>query len=162
MNRYDDHLLILPEDKANELIANGFIEHQSVADRRVMVLERARGWEPAVEIFERDLAQTMRNYPKRFLLLVIDFDHRGDRRDYVETKIPPDLRDRVFVLGTWSEPERLKADLNGRSFEAIGKALADDCYRGTDTLWSHPLLEHNKAELARLREQVRPFLFDLN
>lgn len=161
MNKYDDHLLILPEDEPNEVMANGFVEHHSVLDRRVMVLERARGWLPAVETFQRGLAQSMRNYPKRRVLIVIDFDERENRREYVESKLPSDIRDRVFVLGTRSEPERLKAALNGQSYERIGRLLAEDCLRNTDTTWSHPLLEHNKGELTRLRDQVRPFLFEV-
>ncbi len=161
MNKYDDHLLIVPEDEPNEEMANGFVEHHSVVDRRIMVLERARGWLPAVESLERSLAQSMRNYPKRRVLLVIDFDNENNRREYVEPMIPADIRDRVFVLGTLSNPEELKAALNGQSYERIGRLLAEDCLRHTDTTWSHPLLEHNKGELTRLREQVRPFLFEV-
>ena len=88
----------------------------------------------------------------------IDFDEDAKRRQSVQAKIPADLQERVFVIGVWSEPERLKTQIG--SYERIGAALAEDCFRDTNTTWSHPLLEHNTAELVRLREQVRPFLFE--
>jgi hypothetical protein len=37
--------------------------------------------------------------------------------------------------------------------------MAQDCREETDKIWGHALLKHNAAELARLREQVRPILF---
>ncbi len=66
----------------------------------------------------------------------------------------------MFVLGVWSEPEDLRADLG--SYETIGLALARDCREETDQTWEHCLLQHNAAELMRLRESVRPILFPSN
>ncbi len=75
-------------------------------------------------------------------------------------KIPDDIKDRVFVLGVLSEPEELKKANNiPNSFEAIGKALAKDCFDGTDHAWGHDLLKHNKDELSRMEKSVKPFLF---
>lgn len=67
--------------------------------------------------------------------------------------------DRVFILGTLSEPENLRNSL-GRSFEDIGKGLAEDCADDTRTVWEHDLLRHNKVELDRMILSVKPFLFN--
>ncbi|NER94023.1 MAG: hypothetical protein F6J86_09315 [Symploca sp. SIO1B1] len=76
------------------------------------------------------------------------------------TQLLPDLQKRVFVLGVLSEPEKLKTALNQMTYEEIGKALANDCYYNTSELWGHELLKHNKPELARMIDSVKPFLFD--
>ena len=161
VNKYDDHLLILPEDEANEKIANGFVLHGDVVDSHVRVLPKAGGWETVVERFEKDHIQTLRKFPKRRIVLLLDFDEKQERREYVETKIPGDLHSRVFLLGVWSQPERLKAALGAKPLEAIRALIAEDCFRGTSTTWAHPLIEHNKGELVGLRDQVRPFLFEV-
>ncbi len=56
-------------------------------------------------------------------------------------------------------PEKLKASLGG-TFESIGRALAIDCRDNTTNTWNHPHLQHNAAELERLRNQVRGILFN--
>ena len=91
------------------------------------------------------------------MVLLIDFDGKEDRLEEAKAGIPGHLTDRVFVLGAWTEPEALKADLG--SYETIGLALAKDCREGTDTTWGHDLLRHNATELDRLRKHVRPILF---
>jgi hypothetical protein len=45
------------------------------------------------------------------------------------------------------------------SFEDIGEGLANDCADNTNSLWGHPLLRHNRAELDRMIAAVKPFLF---
>jgi hypothetical protein len=71
--------------------------------------------------------------------------------------IPERLRERVFVLGTWSEPEELRETLG--TYETIGRALAKDCHDNTEATWAHNLLRHNAGELERLRKHIRPILF---
>ena len=159
-NKYDDHILILPEDEQDERIANGFVLHRAVNDACVRVLSHYRGWGHVVEDFEKNQLKDMLRFPKRRIILLIDFDENSGRREHIQQKIPDELKDRVFLVGSWNEPRDLKAALGGRPLEEIGRLLAEDCHRHTDTTWSHPLLEHNKGELTRLREQVRPFLFE--
>ncbi len=72
-------------------------------------------------------------------------------------RIPERLSHRVFTLGAWTEPERLKSRLG--SYETIGRAIAKDCREDTDTTWGHRLLRHNDGEVGRLRRYVRPILF---
>jgi hypothetical protein len=49
----------------------------------------------------------MRQYPQRNILLIIDFDECEDRLNFVESYIPDDIKNRVFVLGVQSNPESL-------------------------------------------------------
>ena len=106
----------------------------------------------------RDQALYMERYPDRFFVLLIDFDRDADRLRHATTRIPEHLRDRVFILGAWSEPEELKrADLG--SYEEIGLAMARDCRENTTATWDHDLLRNKITELARLRQSVYPILF---
>jgi len=91
------------------------------------------------------------------MVLLIDFDDREERLQYAKARIPERLIDRVFILGSLSDPESLRANLG--SYETIGLAMARDCREGTETTWGHGLLRHNAGELERLRENVRPILF---
>lgn len=162
MNKHRDHLIIIPEDEADRSLARGFCLHLGVKDRHVQIERSAGGWAKVRDTFLSDFAPALSTTPTRRIVLLLDFDERENRRREIEAMIPPEVKDRVFLLGVWSNPENLKSDLGHASYEDIGSLLAEDCFRGTDTTWSHDLLAHNKNELARLREQVRPFLFDEN
>ena len=87
----------------------------------------------------------MRKYSNCMVIMLIDFDKNEDRRHEVEAEIP--------------EPEDLKNDVK-KNFEKIGEDLAKDCAENQDTLWSHPLLKHNRSELERTIVSVKPFLFE--
>lgn len=156
VNKYRPHILVLPEDDANRQIANGFVNNPNVDQLAIQVLPIAGGWEKVVDY---NYASGMRQFPKRMIILLIDFDLRENRFNYVEKRIPNDLKNRVFVLGVGDEPEKLKS-FTGLSFEKIGEKLAQDCADNTNNLWGHEFLKHNEAELERLRQEVRPFLFD--
>ena len=159
VNKYHPHILVLPEDRANSQLANGFaLEIRDPFTRRVQVLPEAGGWREVLSCFRSDHIDKMSAYSKRFLVLLIDFDGRKDRFDQARAVIPENLADRVFILGVWTEPEDLTKAGLGRS-EAIGRAMAEDCRNDTDTIWGHDLLQHNASEIRRLREIVRPILF---
>jgi hypothetical protein len=158
VNKYQTHILVLPEDRANSEIATGFLLNSRLNERSIQVLPYVRGWTTVVERFANDFVPTLRQYPARRIVLLIDFDENENRFAYVENKIPEDLKDRVFVLGVLSEPERLRSSLK-KSFEEIGGALSSDCPDNTNVLWQHELLKHNKTELERMIDSVKPFLF---
>ncbi|PYT02847.1 MAG: hypothetical protein DMF60_20125 [Acidobacteria bacterium] len=120
------------------------------------MLEEVGGWPQVLERFNSDHVVEMDRNPHRFMVLLIDFDGHEDRLDIAA--IPDRLSERVFVLGTRTEPEDLKRAHLG-SYETIGLAMAKDCREETDTIWGHNLLRHNANELDRLREHVRPILF---
>lgn len=97
-------------------------------------------------------------HPRR-LILLIDFDKVESRLAHIQEAIPADLKDRVFVLGTWDEVEALNKSLGYIGSEAIGKDLAENCAENVETLWEHEQLRHNQAEVRRLVQSVKPFLF---
>ncbi len=158
VNKHFPHVLVLPEDDANGQMANGFQLDPLLDTRRIQILEEAGGWREVLNRFTQDHVAEMTRYGNRFMVLLIDFDGREDRLNEAMSTIPVSLRERVFVLGAWNEPEDLRTNL-GCSYERIGAALAKDCRENTAEMWSHTLLRHNSVELERLRIQVRPLLF---
>jgi hypothetical protein len=159
VNKERPHVFILPEDDANRELANGFFLDYSLWNRRrsFRVLPEVGGWREVLEHFKSEhVAELDRNH-NRFMVLLIDFDRKADRLDIARAAIPAHLSERVFVLGTLSEPEDLKPTLG--SYETIGLKLAKDCREETDSTWGHDLLRHNASELGRLLQYVRPILF---
>ena len=153
-------MFVLPEDDANRQLANGFVlELDPILSRNIQVLPEVGGWLEVLEYFKNDHVAGMNRYPERFLVFLLDFDGRQDRLEQAKAAVPDNLADRVFILGTLTEPEELKR-ANLGSYEAIGAMLARDCRDGTDTLWQHELLRHNAREVERLRQYVRPILFE--
>ncbi|ACK70457.1 conserved hypothetical protein [Gloeothece citriformis PCC 7424] len=159
LNKYQPHLLILPEDDANRQIANGFVLSLNVNYRRIQILAVADGWGKVVNIFLEDYVDEMRQFTNRNMVLLIDFDQRQDRLSYVKDKIPNDLIDRVFILGTNSNPENLKKATQ-KTYEQIGETLAKDCPDKKNPLWEHELLKCNQSELDRIIPVVKEFLFN--
>jgi hypothetical protein len=156
MNKYRQHIFVLPEDDANRQLANGFL--LDVSSRQVQVLVEVGGWAQVRDRFTLDHVDGLRKYDGRFMVLLIDFDNHINRLKTMKAAIPEDLIDRVFILGTLSEPEALRQAGLG-SYETIGKVMADDCRSGTQAIWAHDLLRHNEGELARLRIAACGVLF---
>ncbi len=160
VNKYMCHLYILPEDDADRQIANGFVLHDNVDARRVQVISEAGGWARVLDIFEKEYQHILKSSRLAHLVMLVDFDNKLDqRRGDFSSRISPDIKDRVFVVGPLDEPETLKPTLDGIGFEAIGTSLAEDCYNEKWETWDSPHLSHNKKERVRLAETVRPFLF---
>ena len=158
-NKYADHLLVLLEDDANRQIANGFILHHSLNQCAIQIESEAGGWGKVKESFQDTYLADLNKYPKRRVLLIVDMDGNvKNRLENVKSVIPADLRDRVFVVGVATEPERLRVALRC-NFEEIGKRLANECADNTLETWRHDLLKHNEPELVRMIKHVKPFLF---
>jgi hypothetical protein len=158
VNKYQPHVLVLPEDDANRQLANGFRLDQYLLNWKIQVLEEAGGWTKVLERFRKDLIVGMNRYLGRFVVLLIDFDGHETRLEAAKAEIPKELSERVFILGTLTKPEALRQASLG-SYEEIGLAMAKDCREGTDAIWGHELLCHNAPELERLLTRVRPILF---
>lgn len=152
-NKYSEHLVVIPEDDANRQILNGFRNTLGVDFRKIQVEPVAGGWKKVLETFESDHIPTMGTFPKRHVLLMIDFDRDSNRIDEVKKVIPEELRDRVFVLGVFSEPEDLSKSIR-QTEEMIGELLADACLNKVEGLWSNPLLNHNNDELTRMQSLI--------
>ncbi len=160
VNKHLRHVLVLPEDDADRQIANGFLKDPALLTHRIQVLPPADGWMKVLECFKSDHVRQMDSWPLRSMVLLIDFDNDTNRLTYARTFVPDRLMDRVFVLGAWTDPQKLKASLD-LTLEAIGEALAKDCREETDATWGRELLRHNSGEVDRLRDRVRPFLFQI-
>jgi len=158
VNRARPHLLILPEDQANREIVNGFLAYSSVDLNRVQVMKNLGGWKNVCNEFEHVYVPKLNQNKNCHVVMLIDFDEKPDRRAYVEGLIPDDLQDRVFVIGVWSQPEKLKEDTM-LTFEGIGGKLEQDCPRQPAGIWNHELLNHNAVDLDRLWKSLGAILF---
>ena len=159
VNRDKPYVWVLPEDDDNRKLANGF--HQQVAwnrQRQIQVFPIAGGWTKVLDQFNTEHAPELDRFPEGFMILLIDFDNDERRLRDVKDTIPERFAERVFVLGSLDEPKDLRNAGLG-SCEAIGRALAKDCAEDTNDTWGHELLRHNAAEIDRLRDRVRPILF---
>ncbi len=160
MNKYESHVYVIPEDDRDRQIAEGFRLHHEVDARRIQVMPLAGGWPNVLKTFQDEYIQTLQNYPKAHVVMLIDFDGQIEkRRAKFEQAIPDDLKVRVFVVGSRDEPETLKRALT-IGFEEIGKTLANDCAADSAIHWDHEQLHHNDGERQRLVQTVKPFLFN--
>jgi len=159
MNRYADHIYVIPEDDRDRQLADGFILHDQVKTPRIQVMPPAGGWREVLKEFTTEYVQRLRKYGKGHVVLLIDFDGDYDNRRMVfDLEIPTDLKDRVFVIGPSLTPEDPKRAM-GKNFEQIGKDLAEDCFVGTETTWNHPHLVHNDPDRRKLADFIKKFLF---
>ena len=166
-NKYDQQILVLPEDRANEEIANGFNNFLDLYSRKIQIERPSGGWNKVVDNFAKNYVSEMRKHPKQMVVLLIDFDDYSDldrsnyqkRLSYIKSQIPDDLQERVFVLGSRTSPEKLRNNMK-KNFEGIGESLAKDCAENTNETWGHDLLKHNEDELKRIHLAVKSFLFN--
>jgi hypothetical protein len=156
-NKYEPHLLVIPEDEANRQILTGFNTHLDVNSRRIQVEPVAGGWKKALEKFKSDHITGMNRYDRRHVLIVIDFDRHPERLEMARDYIPENLRERVFVLGCLSEPERIR-EVTGMTKEQLGEALAEACVCGQGDVWNSEMLLHNETELERMKRTICPHL----
>ena len=154
VNRERPHFLILPEDNANERIANGFFLVDKFAKSNCQVLPAQKGWPSIRDGFLSNYNSKLKMHPMAIMILLVDFDDLSeeDRIAQVKQFVDAAVADRVFVLGAKSEPEELKRTLG--SYEKIGKALAKDCLEGTVHTWNHKQLAHNQPEIARMQPHI--------
>lgn len=159
VDKYQPHLLIVPEDDANRQLANGFLKHPSIKRRAVQPMQCSGGWLKVCGDLLTTYIPRLHVSPLGHVVMLIDFDNQVQSRlDYFDKNIPANLKDRIYILGTLSEPEPLRAS-RGISLEKIGEELANSCFDGNSEPWGHDLLKHNHAELQRLITNVKPFLF---
>jgi hypothetical protein len=159
VNKFRDHMVVLPEDDATRQLVNGFCLHDRLDPRRVSVQPPSRGWSAAVDSFERVWIDYLRRYQRALFVFLIDFDGDPDaRRDKVRAAVPTDLRDRVFVLGPRDNVEALRA-ASGTSPERLGSMLAAECFGDADlAAWLHEHVASNTPERERLAPLARSAL----
>lgn len=157
VNKHVPHVFVVPEDDANRQLANGFNLDPCLDTRRMQIDPEAGGWLEVLNCFKTDHVPEMAKNANRHVVLLIDFDNQEERLEKAKALIPDELKERVFIIGAWSNPEELRQYLG--SYETIGRALAEECRNNTEEKWAHRLLRHNAGELDRLRKHVRPILF---
>ncbi len=74
VNRYQPHVMVLPEDDANRQLPNGFLLDQHLLTWKIQGLEEAGGWREALDRFRADHVADMERYAHRFVVILIDFD----------------------------------------------------------------------------------------
>ena len=89
--KYGPQVLVLPEDDANKDIANGFFNHDAIDQRAVKILPCAGGWSKVRDAFSSDHVTEMQKYPKRYMVLLVDFDEKSTRFDDMTKDIPEEL-----------------------------------------------------------------------
>lgn len=156
VNKYQRHILFLPEDAANVEILNGIQLKVPFANQRKMqILPPCGGWMDVKKKFEAEYITYLENYSGGYVVMVVDFDGKENRAVEVKESVPYRLLQRVFVFGSLNEPEEIKLG----SLENVGKKLAQDCISATTVTWDHEAFFHNASELARFRETVCEILF---
>ena len=78
-NPYKSHVLVLPGDRANEEIVNGFNNFLDLYSRAIQIERPADGWGKVVDKFKAYHVLLMKKFPKSMMVLLIDFNRRGER-----------------------------------------------------------------------------------
>jgi hypothetical protein len=159
VNKNKPHLIVIPEDKADQDIVNGFSIYLKTGERQLQVTKPAGGWvkgrNKLLELSNNRLQTNLFSHA----VLIIDFDNYNDRGSEIMSQVPEGVRDRVFVIGVLSNPEDLKRSLN-KNFEQIGSQIAEGCKDSSIDFWQHDLLVHNIEEIRRLSGAFRDIFFN--
>ena len=160
VNKYKPHVYVIPEDRRDAQIANGFAQHPGVMTRQIQVVEEAGGWPEVLKTFKEEYLPLLFQNQDTHVVMIIDFDEAiEERRARFNAEIPDGVRNRVFVIGPRNTPESLRQSL-GKKYEDIGRSLADDCGGDRTDTWGHELLQHNEPDRVRLFQTVKSFLFE--
>jgi len=158
-NKERPHIIVLSEDPANHDFAKGFEEECSENPRAIQVLNKpSGGWLNVAREFENVHLKEMIRNANRYMVLLVDFDGHYARLATVQKHIPTELRDRVMVLGVWSDPEKAKMGASAKRQE-VGSTLAKECRSRVFTIWKDDAFKHNLSEIARMGDTVRAILF---
>lgn len=157
VNKSRPYVWVLPEDDAARQMAVGF--ERQVYHRQLQVLPEVGGWPRMRDELEAVYYKKLEKNLNAHLVLLFDFDGKADRPEKIMGGPPTSVKQRIFFLGPWSEPEKLRGELK-LSLEAIGCQVADDCRGETwSEMWQCSLLKHNLEELERAASVLRGILF---
>ena len=158
VNRHKPHIYVIPEDDANRQIAVGFELDYRLRSRVLQVMKPAGGWRVVIDMIIHEYIVMLQSNLNANVVGIIDCDGHEARIAEEFIRIPENLRDRVFILGTLREPENFKESVR-LSFEKIGRKLADECFCDEFEIWNHEDLIHIKDEVRRAKSTLRPILF---
>ena len=159
VNKYVPHLYVIPEDDANRQMAVGFEKDYRIRARAIQILRPAGGWKKALDWLSDEYYRVLDEKANSRVLVLIDCDQDVYRIAGALDSVPEHLKDRVFILGAMSEPEKLKQELN-LTFEKIGEEIANACFDDGVTVWNHDQLKHNASEVERLRSNLFSVVFE--
>ncbi len=157
LNKHKPGLYVIPEDDADRQIANGFLEDFRVQNA-FQVMPPAQGREKVLSQIIEVYVPILQKYKQLKVIGVLDFDGRKDRYEQKLQEIPNGVRERVFLLGTLNNPEKLKASA-GLHFESLGEKLAQECCDANFELWNNEQLVFLKDEVLRAKEELWTVLF---
>lgn len=159
-NLYKPHVYVIPEDDADRDIVNGFMLNLEINERQFYVDTVARGWERGRDKLLELCSGHLVKYTSAHAILIIDFDEQAQRASEIRDSVPDGLRDRVFIIGVFSEPEQLRRSTK-KSYEQIGRMMAKGCKENNTDFWQkETLLAHNLEEIRRLSEAVHDLFFE--
>lgn len=159
VNRHRPHVYVIPEDDANRQIAVGFELDYRLRSRALQVMKPAGGWRVVIDIIIDEYIPILQSNPNANVVGIIDCDGYEGRISEEFDRIPENLSDRVFILGTLRNPETFKRSVR-LSFEKIGGKLADECFCERFHLWDHGDLIHVRDQVQRAKSILRTILFD--
>ena len=157
-NKHIPHLYVIPEDDANRQMAVGFEKDDRIRARAIQIVAPAGGWVKALEKLEVDYFTLLRSNQNSHVLVLIDCDAKSNRINNAFAKVPSEIKERVFILGTLNEPEVLKRSLN-TPLEKIGELIIEECFDANQKIWQHEQLKHNATEVARLKSVLFNIVF---
>jgi hypothetical protein len=158
-NKFNDHIVVLPEDDAIRQIAVEFQRSVGIRDRFVTVEMPLGGWEKVRDRFATEWKRRLNASPKLRIVMLVDFDRDMDRRLGFEEVIGESLRNRAFVIGWPDNAEALRVSLN-KSLGLIGKDAAESCVSNNPDFWQHERLRNNVDTVKQIRSEVQAFLFE--
>ena len=96
-DKYGPQVIVIPEDQANQEMANGFLLHWALKLRTIHILRPVGGWKKVIDKFNNDYALSLSNHKERRVVLLLDLDEDRNRPGVIRADLPPDIQDRVFI-----------------------------------------------------------------
>jgi hypothetical protein len=152
---------VISEDNANREIANGFRLVVEKNARQFWINKSARGWLNGRQelVAMSESTGHLQKYKSSNAALIVDFDGKRERGSEIKQMVAEGVRDRVFVIGVLTEPEKLR-NVTGMKFEQLGSQIGEGCKGSSIGFWQHDLLVHNIEEIRRLSGAVRDIFFN--
>jgi hypothetical protein len=163
VNRFREHVIVVPEDDADRQLALGFVLHAAVNRTHIRLDGIADGWPNLLRRLREEYIGHLRRFPGGHVVLLMDFDDRIEERRRALENLVAEFDDRgqwegrVYLLGAAKDPEQLVREF-GTHETRIGERLADECFREKFEWWDDELLAHNRETRERL-SVVRGTLF---
>lgn len=156
VNREKPYLIVLFEDNAYKDLFMGF---QFSTQRQVKQNTVYGGFKYIyLELTNNDslTLKELKKYSNAYVLAMIDADLDSQSESNIEklkSSICTEYKERVFVVGSQYEAEDIKKTvIEQGKWKSVSKKLENSCINEDCGLWQDEMLEHNSAEIARLKK----------